>query len=189
MKRETVKRVLALLICVWMTVSLLPAVAMAEEVTEDVIDDSTIEAYTSYENGEDAGVSTWYQEMEKPALTPPDYVFPVAWILIYLLMTVAFYLAFVNAPVRQESSRTNGFFINQLFLHVLWTFAFFYTGHTGLALLIVIVLNIVVFRSVYWFWRVSPVSALLLVPYQGWLLFAAWLNAGFVYLHGYTVTF
>ena len=110
-------------------------------------------------------------------------------ILIYLLMTVAFYLAFVNAPVRQESSRTNGFFINQLFLHVLWTFAFFYTGHTGLALLIVIVLNIVVFRSIYWFWRVSPVSALLLVPYQGWLLFAAWLNAGFVYLHGYTVTF
>ena len=54
MKRETVKRALALLICVWMTVSLLPAVAMAEEVTEDVIDDSTIEAYTSYENGEDA---------------------------------------------------------------------------------------------------------------------------------------
>lgn len=49
MKRETVKRVLALLICVLMTVSLLPAVAMAEEVTEDVIDDSTIEAYTSYE--------------------------------------------------------------------------------------------------------------------------------------------
>lgn len=141
-------------------------------------------AYFNY-----TGVSTWYQEMEKPALTPPDYVFPVAWILIYLLMTVAFYLAFVNAPVRQESSRTNGFFINQLFLHVLWTFAFFYTGHTGLALLIVIVLNIVVFRSVYWFWRVSPVSALLLVPYQGWLLFAAWLNAGFVYLHGYTVTF
>ncbi len=135
------------------------------------------------------GVSTWYQEMEKPALTPPDYVFPIAWILIYLLMTVAFYLAFVNAPIRQESSRTNGFFINQLFLHVLWTFAFFYTGHTGLALLIVIVLNIVVFRSIYWFWRVSPVSALLLVPYQGWLLFAAWLNAGFVYLHGYTVTF
>lgn len=35
MKRETVKRVLALLICVLMTVSLLPAVAMAEEVTEE----------------------------------------------------------------------------------------------------------------------------------------------------------
>lgn len=66
MKRETVKRVLALLICVWMTVSLLPAVAMAEEVTEDVIDDSTLEAYTSYENGEDAGVSGVSVTDEKP---------------------------------------------------------------------------------------------------------------------------
>lgn len=42
-------------------------------------------AYFNY-----TGVSTWYQEMEKPALTPPDYVFPIAWILIYLLMTVCF---------------------------------------------------------------------------------------------------
>ena len=66
MKRETVKRVLALLICVLMTVSLLPAVAMAEEVTEDVIDNSTIEAYTSYENGEDAGVSGVSVTDEKP---------------------------------------------------------------------------------------------------------------------------
>ena len=39
---------------------------MAEEVTEDVIDDSTIEAYTSYENGEDAGVSGVSVTDEKP---------------------------------------------------------------------------------------------------------------------------
>ena len=49
MKRETVIRVLALLICVWMTVSLLPAVAMAEEVMDDTKDGST-ETYTTNEN-------------------------------------------------------------------------------------------------------------------------------------------
>ena len=73
MKRETVKRVLALLICVWMTVSLLPAVAMAEEVTEDVIDDSTIEAYTSYENGEDAGVSGSRLQTKSPTRISRSY--------------------------------------------------------------------------------------------------------------------
>lgn len=73
MKRETVKRALALLICVWMTVSLLPAVAMAEEVTEDVIDDSTIEAYTSYENGEDAGVSGVSVTDESPTRISRSY--------------------------------------------------------------------------------------------------------------------
>lgn len=61
-------------------------------------------AYFNY-----TGVSTWYQEMEKPALTPPDYVFPVAWILIYLLMTVAFYLAFVNAPSGRKARALTAF--------------------------------------------------------------------------------
>ncbi len=135
------------------------------------------------------GVNTWYQEITKPPLTPPDYVFSVVWGLIYLLMTIAFYLAFVNISSQRESSRINGLFVNQLFLHILWTFAFFYSGHQGLALIVVIVLNLVVFKTIWRFWRISPASAWLLVPYQGWLLFAAWLNAGFVYLHGYSVIF
>ena len=55
-KRETAKRVLALLICVLMTASLLAHRRYGGRSHEDVIDDSTIGAYTSYENGEDAGV-------------------------------------------------------------------------------------------------------------------------------------
>lgn len=56
MKRETAKRVLALLICVLMTASMLPTVAMAEEVMDDTIDNST-ETYTTYENEDDSNVT------------------------------------------------------------------------------------------------------------------------------------
>lgn len=56
MKRETAKRVLALLICVLMTASMLPTVAMAEEVMDDTIDGST-ETYTTYENEDDSNVA------------------------------------------------------------------------------------------------------------------------------------
>ncbi len=56
MKRETAKRVLALLICVLMTASMLPTVAMAEEVTDDAIDNST-ETYATYENEDDSNVA------------------------------------------------------------------------------------------------------------------------------------
>ena len=56
MKRETAKRVLALLICVLMTASMLPTVAMAEEVMDDTIDNST-ETYTTYENEDDSDVT------------------------------------------------------------------------------------------------------------------------------------
>ncbi len=141
-------------------------------------------AYFNYE-----GVNSWYQTLEKPVLTPPDQVFPIAWGLIYLTMVFAFYFAFKATTSRESISRTNNFFINQLFLHILWNFAFFYTGYIALALLVLIVLDIVVFRTIYWFFQISPVSAWLLIPYQAWLLFATWLNAGFVYLHGFAVTF
>ena len=56
MKKETAKRVLALLICVLMAVSMLPTVAMAEEVMDDTIDGST-ETYTTYENEDDSDVA------------------------------------------------------------------------------------------------------------------------------------
>lgn len=56
MKRETAKRVLALLICVLMTASMLPTVAMAEEATDDTIDNST-ETYTTYESEDDSDVT------------------------------------------------------------------------------------------------------------------------------------
>ena len=56
MKRETAKRVLALLICVLMTASMLPTVAMAEEVMDDTIDNST-ETYITYENEDDSDVT------------------------------------------------------------------------------------------------------------------------------------
>ena len=56
MKRETAKRVLALLICVLMTASMLPTVAMAEEIMDDTIDNST-ETYITYENEDDSDVT------------------------------------------------------------------------------------------------------------------------------------
>ena len=56
MKKGTAKRVLALLICVLMAVTMLPTVAMAEEVMDDTIDGST-ETYTTYENEDDSNVA------------------------------------------------------------------------------------------------------------------------------------
>ena len=57
MRKGTVKRVLALLICVLMAVSMLPTVAMAEEITNSTTDGSAIESYTAYENENDSDVA------------------------------------------------------------------------------------------------------------------------------------
>lgn len=57
MKKGTAKRVLALLICAVMAVTMLPTVAMAEEITNNTADGSVIEAYTAYENENDSDVA------------------------------------------------------------------------------------------------------------------------------------
>jgi len=63
-KKGTAKRVLALLICAVMAVSMLPTVAMAEEITNNTADGSAIEAYTAYENENDSDVAVLDDESD-----------------------------------------------------------------------------------------------------------------------------
>lgn len=133
------------------------------------------------------GVDTWYQQLQKPLFTPPDYIFPIVWNIIYILIIISFYQSFIKANNPQQEAHINGMFLSQLLLHILWSFTFFYCGYMAFALIIVIVLNIFTIYCIYRLYSISPLSAWLLIPYQGWLLLAAWLNIGFVYLHGYTV--
>lgn len=64
MKKGTAKRVLALLICAVMAVSMLPTVAMAEEITNNTADGSAIETYTAYENENDSDVAVLDDESD-----------------------------------------------------------------------------------------------------------------------------
>ena len=64
MKKGTAKRVLALLICAVMAVTMLPTVAMAEEITNNTADGSVIEAYTAYENENDSDVAVLDDESD-----------------------------------------------------------------------------------------------------------------------------
>lgn len=64
MKKGTVRRVLALLICAVMAVSMLPTVAMAEEITNSTTDGSAIETYTAYENENDSDVAVLDDESD-----------------------------------------------------------------------------------------------------------------------------
>ena len=64
MKKGTVRRVLALLICAVMAVTMLPTVAMAEEITSNTADGSAIETYTAYENENDSDVAVLDDESD-----------------------------------------------------------------------------------------------------------------------------
>jgi translocator protein len=58
---------------------------------------------------------------------------------------------------------------------------FFAAERLGLALAVIVALDVVLIATVVAFWRVRPVAGALLLPYLAWCLFATSLNAGFIW--------
>ena len=124
----------------------------------------------------------WYYSLNHPPLTPPSWVFQPAWTFLYLTIFVAFIL-FAFKKTSQNKSLGFGLFFIQLGLNLCWTPAFFLAHNMGLALVLLVLLDILVIWTILEFCKVSKASALIFLPYLLWILFATYLNTGFNYLN------
>ncbi len=126
--------------------------------------------------------STWYQTLLKPLLTPPSFVFPVAWGILYALIFISL-LFFIFS--KTKNSKRNGFiyFTIQILLNFLWPFMFFGLNNMIFALFTLIFLDLFLIFTVKEFYKVSKISSLLLMPYLIWVFFATYLNIGFLVLN------
>ena len=115
----------------------------------------------------------WYPELSKPAWTPPGWVFGPVWTLLYPMLAVAGWLAW-----REGRSRGGSLlYLLQLTLNAAWPWIFFGERRVGLAFACAMALFFAILATLVAFWRVSRGAAILLVPYLGWVGFAAALNA------------
>ncbi len=118
--------------------------------------------------------SSWYHEI-KPSITPPNFVFPIAWTILFVLIAISLYLAWTSAEKEQKKKIALFYGIN-LFLNVLWSFIFFGMRNPTLAFAEVILLWGSIFLMISAARRVNKTSAWLLVPYLLWVAFASLLN-------------
>jgi tryptophan-rich sensory protein len=115
----------------------------------------------------------WYSELNKPVWTPPNWVFPVAWPILYLLMS---YSGATLANLESGGSAL-ALWALQISLNTLWTPVFFGLKNLKLGLIIIFLLLISVAISTYVFWLYAWIAGLLFLPYLAWVTFAAALNA------------
>lgn len=119
--------------------------------------------------------SPWYMALAKPEPTPPDWVFPVAWSAIYVLLGLA--LAMI---INARGSRLRGpaivLFAVQMGFNLAWSPVFFGMHLVTIAFGILCVLFALALATTILFGRIRVGAALLLIPYLGWLGFAGWLN-------------
>ncbi len=117
-----------------------------------------------------------YQNLVKPPLSPPAWLFPVAWTILYVLMGIAAYLAWQASA--SERSGALRFYAAQLFVNVLWPLFFFRLEWRLFAFFWLLLLVALVSLTMVGFRYLSRPAYLLLWPYMLWLVFAGYLNLG-----------
>ena len=118
-----------------------------------------------------------FSALRQPPLSPPGWVFPVAWTILYLLMGVGMAIVWRNSDGERRRRAVTIWGV-QLAANFLWPLLFFLWQLRLLSLVWLAVLLILVANMTSEFEKTSVTAARLQIPYLLWLLFAAYLNLG-----------
>ena len=119
-----------------------------------------------------------YADMNKPPLSPPPWVFSVAWTILYLMMGLSSYFIMVSEADMRPKTTAMIIYGVQLFMNFMWSIAFFNWGTYLFAFIWLIIMWIMVIICAFKFYTINRLAACLLIPYILWLTFAAYLNMG-----------
>lgn len=128
-------------------------------------------------------VAGWYKTIAKPSFNPPNWAFPVAWSLLFVLMGVAFWRVLRQPQGTPSRTTAVGLFGAQLVVNVCWSIAFFGARSPLGGLIVIVPFWLLILTTIRTFHRVDRPAAWLLAPYAAWVAFAGVLNAAIVRLN------
>lgn len=114
-----------------------------------------------------------FELLNKPPLSPPGWLFPVVWTILYVLMGIASYLVLTSGQNNGDALTTYGL---QLFVNFFWSIIFFNMEQYFIAFIWLILLWLLIAKTMYQFYQISKPAAYLLIPYLLWVTFAGYLN-------------
>ena len=117
------------------------------------------------------------ETVAQPPLSPPGFLFPIVWTVLYALMGIGAARASMAAPSAGRSRGLN-LFVIQLAMNFLWSPVFFCLKAFGFAFFWLLGLLGAVILMTLEFRKTDRPAALLQIPYILWLCFAAYLNLG-----------
>jgi tryptophan-rich sensory protein len=123
-----------------------------------------------------SGVNGWYAVANKPSFNPPNWLFAPVWTALYIMMGIALYLVWSKDFSKDIKQTAFVLFAVQLALNFAWSFIFFYAKQPGWAFVDIVIMWVAILLTIWWFGKISPLSAWLLVPYISWVSFASLLN-------------
>lgn len=121
-------------------------------------------------------IPTWYATLAKPTISPPNWVFGPIWTTLYILMAVAVWLVYLKGWGHPGVKAALAVYALQLVLNALWSYLFFGMHALGVAFVELVVLWLSIATTMYLFYAIAPLAAVLLAPYLAWVSFAGYLN-------------
>lgn len=115
----------------------------------------------------------WYRSLTKPGWTPPDWVFPVTWMVLYICMAIAG----ARAATVEGNGIAMALWSMQIAFNALWTPVFFGLRNIRLGMAVIGVLWVTVLCALLALWQVDVLSGILFIPYLVWVTIAGALNA------------
>lgn len=118
---------------------------------------------------------SWYELLQKPSWTPPNWIFPIVWPILYILMGISAWLLWKMKEVTISDTEFTWFFV-QLLLNAIWPWIFFGRQLISTALAEILLLWISIVFTILLFWNRNRIAGLLLIPYLLWTSYASALN-------------
>lgn len=121
------------------------------------------------------GAGPWYAALSKPNWTPPNWLFPPVWALLYLMIAVAGWLVWKTPG--EHTSLILAVWAGQLLLNAAWPYLFFGRHQIALGLVDILALLVAIAVFIFAAWPVNRSASLMFIPYLLWVSYAAALNA------------
>lgn len=130
-----------------------------------------------------SAIPEWYSTLQKPALSPPNWVFAPVWTVLYVLMGLAASIVWQKGLRDRKIRAALVLFLVQLMLNTLWSWFFFGLRSPLYGLIDILFLWAMILVTIARFFRISVPAGLLMVPYLLWVTFASGLNLGIFLLN------
>lgn len=126
-----------------------------------------------------------YQTLRQPAFAPPQFVFPIVWTVLYILMGISSYIVYSRRSQSNEIDVGAALMLYalSLVLNIVWVISFFKYQKILASVAVIAVLVIVICAMIYAFSKVSRSAAALQIPYLVWTVFASFLNLTIYFLN------
>lgn len=114
-----------------------------------------------------------FKILDKPPLAPPEWAFPVAWTILYVLMGIASYLVLISDKQKRGAL---ALFAVQLAFNFFWPIFFFNLEAYLFSFVWIVILWILILLTMLRFFGISKAAGWIMLPYLLWVTFAGYLN-------------